>query len=112
MIEKQRIEKEHKKRIKKEFCDFKELFVQANRFHQANILRNYIQLVETSAKEGSILSEEFKNWILWAKQKVEWYDPMINREDQLLNEKHKTKVFKEFLKNEWLNIPPLCGNIF
>jgi len=99
LIEKERIEKEHKKRIKKEFLDFKELFVQANRFHQANILRNYIQLVETSAKEGSGLSEEYNNWILWAKQKVEWYDPMINKEDQLLNERHK-KVFKDFLKYE------------
>jgi hypothetical protein len=56
--------------------------------------------VEANAIRSGNISEELNNWILWAKQKVEWYDPLINREDSLLNEKYKISLFKDFLK-EW-----------
>jgi hypothetical protein len=98
--ERQLIENEIKKRIENEASAFKELFVQASRLHQANILRDYIQTVEANAIRSGNISEELNNWILWAKQKVEWYDPLINREDSLLNEKYKISLFKDFLK-EW-----------
>ena len=98
--ERQLIENEIKKRIENEASAFKELFVQASRLHQANILRDYIQTVEANAIRSGNISEELNNLILWAKQKVEWYDPLINREDSLLNEKYKISLFKDFLK-EW-----------
>jgi hypothetical protein len=34
------------------------------------------------------------------REKVSWYDPLINDPDPLLNDHHKTHLFKEFLK-EW-----------
>jgi len=34
------------------------------------------------------------------REKVSWYDPLINDPDPLLNDYHKTQIFKDFLK-EW-----------
>jgi len=99
LLEEQRIKKEIRKQKKKEYHAFRELFVQASRLHQANILRDYIQTVETNAIKSGNISDDMQSWILWAKQKVEWYDPLINREDQLLNENFKSKLFKDFLKD-------------
>jgi hypothetical protein len=101
LLEKQLIEKEIRKRKKKELRAFKELFVQANRFHQANILRYYLQTVEANAIESGVISDEMQSWLVWARQKVEWFDPLINREDSILNDNYKTNFFKDYQK-EWL----------
>jgi hypothetical protein len=45
-------------------------------------------------------TEELTQWLAWAEQKVSWYDPMVNGPDPLLNDHHKTHLFKDFLK-EW-----------
>jgi len=98
--EKQRIERELRDRQEKEAMAFKKLFLQAVRLHQANIIRNYIQTVEANTmKEGNI-TEELAQWLAWAEKKVSWYDPLVKGPDQLLNDQHKTYLFKEFLK-EW-----------
>ena len=98
--EKERIEREIRERIENELQRFKALFMQATRLHQANILRDYIKTVEADIIQNGIKSEEQLNWIKWAKTKVERYDPLINKEDHILNEIHRTAIFKEFLK-EW-----------
>lgn len=98
--EQQRIERELRERQEKEVQAFKKLFLQAVRLHQANIIRNYIQIVEANATEKGNNSEEFTKWLTWAKQKLSWFDPLVNGPDHLLNDHHKTYLFKEFLK-EW-----------
>jgi len=30
------------------------------------------------------MTEEFKDWLGWAKQKADWYDPIVNASDKLL----------------------------
>jgi len=47
-----------------------------------------------------IYSEELMTWMNRAEKKVTWYDPLINDPDPLLNDHHKTHLFKDFLK-EW-----------
>lgn len=98
--EQEKIERELKERQDKEAKAFKKLFLQAMRLHQTNILRNYINTVESNAIKNGTLSEEFKTWMNWAEKKVSWYDPLINDPDPLLNDYHKTQLFKDFLK-EW-----------
>jgi hypothetical protein len=100
MDEKERIERELKERQDKEAHALKKLFLKAIRLHQANILRSYIQTVEENAIKQGTVSEELKTWMDWAEKKVAWYDPLINDTDPLLNDHHKTHLFKEFLK-EW-----------
>lgn len=98
--EQEKIERELKERQDKEAKAFKKLFLQAIRLHQTNILRNYIQTVESNAVKNGTVSEELKTWMNWAEKKVSWYDPMINDSDPLLTDHHKTHLFKDFLK-EW-----------
>ncbi len=98
--EERRIEREYKERLEKEVKSFKLLFLQASRLHQTNILRNYVQVVEGNALKEDKLTDELKDWLDWAKKKIDWYDPFVNREDQLLNDDHKTTIFKDFIK-EW-----------
>jgi hypothetical protein len=95
-----RIENEIHERKEKESHAFKEFFSNATRLHQANILRNYIRTIEANAIKNGSISDEINNWINWAKQKVDWYDPLINKEDLLLDGNYKIQLFKEFLK-EW-----------
>jgi hypothetical protein len=98
--EQEKIERELKERQDKEAKAFKKLFLQAIRLHQTNIIRNYIQTVEADAMTKGNITEEFTQWLAWAEQKVSWYEPMVNGPDPLLNDHHKTHLFKEFLK-EW-----------
>ena len=98
--EQEKIERELKERQDKEAKAFKKLFLQAIRLHQTNIIRNYIQTVEADAMTKGNTTEEFTQWLAWAEQKVSWYDPMVNGPDPLLNDHHKTHLFKDFLK-EW-----------
>jgi len=98
--EQQRIEQELTERQDKETKAFKKLFLKAIRLHQATIIRNYIQTVEADAMKKGNITEEFSQWLAWAEQKVSWYDPLVNGPDPLLNDHHKTHLFKEFLK-EW-----------
>jgi len=98
--EQEKIERELKERQDKDAKAFKKLFLQAIRLHQTNILRNYIQTVESNAVKNGTVSEELKTWMNWAEKKVSWYDPLINDPDPLLTDHHKTHLFKDFLK-EW-----------
>lgn len=68
--EQQRIERELRERQEKEAKAFKKLFLQPVRLHQTNIIRNYIQTVETNINEKGNSTEGFTNWLAWAKQKV------------------------------------------
>ena len=98
--EQQRIERELRDKQEKEAKAFKKLFLKAIRLHQANIIRNYIQTVEANAIRNASITEDFTQWLAWAQLKVSWYDPLINGPDHLLNDHHKTHLFKDFLK-EW-----------
>ena len=78
----------------------KKLFLGATRLHQTNIIREYIKTVEAKAIENEPLTSELKDWVQWASKKADWYDPLINGDDPLLDDVYKTNIFKEFLK-EW-----------
>lgn len=46
-----------------------------------------------SAVERNKLSEEIQNCINWANDKVDWYDPLVKKEDSLLDNIDKNKLF-------------------
>lgn len=56
-------------------------------FEIACKIRAYIFAVEQKEK----LTEEEIAWIAWAKQKADWYDPTIKREDELLGIRSHSK---------------------
>jgi hypothetical protein len=65
-----------------ELIEFKGLFKKANRWHQAEIFRKYIAEVEKKARENNSLTKEVLNWLEWANNKVEWYDPFTEKKDE------------------------------
>lgn len=76
----EQIKLEAQNKIDNELKSFKSLIDDANRWHQSNILRSYIEHIE----EKHNPTEEIRNWIEWAKGKADWYDPTINKNDELL----------------------------
>lgn len=79
---KRKIEEDFEAKRNFELKEFKGLFQKANRWHQAEILRKYILEVEKKAKENNSLTEEVIKWLEWANNKVEWYDPFTEKEDE------------------------------
>jgi hypothetical protein len=93
-----RIEKELEERREKEFMRFKDLFIQANLLHKANILRNYVETIELKATKEGQLSTELHDWIKWARNKIAWFDPLINQSDPLLDDKYRKVIYSELMK--------------
>ena len=60
-------------------------------------IRNYINAI---SKQDN-LTEEIKEWIKWANKKANWFDPIINEEDELLGKRNHTESLED--KNNKLN---------
>ena len=82
--EQERIIREHRERVEKEKSDFKNLYQQAKRWQRARFMREYLIAYEQNAVEKGGLTDEVRVWIKWAKDKADWYDPLINTEDEIL----------------------------
>lgn len=90
--EKERIIREQQQRIEKEKSDFKDLYQQAKRWQQAKFIRDYLNAFERDAAEKGGLTDEIKSWIQWGRNKLSWFDPLVNREDELLSNLQKDKL--------------------
>jgi hypothetical protein len=82
--EKERIIAELEARRQKELFDLKKMLSDAKRWHESTVLRNYLNNIEDNALSNNILSNELKQKIEWGRKKADWYDPMINADDELL----------------------------
>lgn len=80
---KQKIEEEQRIRRDKELSDFKAIINQSSRWQKSKYLREYISAVENSALEKGDISKELKTWLSWIKDKADWYDPFVEKEDEL-----------------------------
>lgn len=91
--ERDRIERELRERKVAELARFTNIYKEAIQLQHATMLRNYIAIIEKK-RAGSDISED---WIRWAKDKIDWYDPTIIHEDLLLDDNCKAVAYKEFL---------------
>ncbi|MDI6049402.1 hypothetical protein QLS31_06140 [Flavobacterium sp. XS2P24] len=82
-----RIKQELEQRKQLELANFKFLLANAERLDKVTKLRNYIKTVEDNAAANNSNDPELRNWINWAKDKIDWYDPLVRKEDKLLNNK-------------------------
>ncbi len=72
----------------------------STRLHKAQYIRSYIEQFEEQANRTDTLSDEKKEWLEWAKEKADWYDPFIEKEVKLLEEVDRdTLEYKR--KNYW-----------
>lgn len=77
--EKLRKEQKERERQEKEFNDFYNLIEQANKWQQAKVLRDYLDEYEKRSSAINKAASEKNNWIQWARQKVERYDPLSGK---------------------------------
>lgn len=92
--EARRVLQEEIKRKEREKENFIELLKQAKRWHEANILREYIDRFEQNRLKNNTLSEEQKEWITWARYKANWFDPFVNKEDPFLKDNDKDGIIR------------------
>lgn len=90
--EKAELDKAKKEEIEKlkeaELKKFQKVFVNARRLADAKKIRDYVQAVSESLVEGTDM-QKFNEWKEWANNKADWYDPLVNRSDELLTEDDK-----------------------
>lgn len=77
-------EEEFKELRRKEIEQFDALYLSAERYQKTLYIRNYIDKLESIEKEKNTITDEKKKWIEWARDKADWYDPFIEKEDDLL----------------------------
>lgn len=54
---------------------FKDLLSEADRFHRAQVLREYLNTMKAKAEAKGILTTEFIQWLEWAALKADSIDP-------------------------------------
>lgn len=93
--EEARRQEEIRKRKENEIKLTKELTNKAEDFRIASEIRSYINAMIESGNEVAT-----PEWIEWARQKADWYDPTIAREDEYLGKREhgKSKDDKELDK--------------
>ena len=87
--EKEKLRKEFQAKRDKELLNTKDLFKLAEYHNKANIIRDYISRIENQEPVNNQAQSELKEWIKWANDKADWLDPLVNKSDELLNEKDK-----------------------
>jgi hypothetical protein len=87
-------EREEQARLERAFAQkqatelerFRQLLFQAHRFSLSNMVRTYIERIEQNAVSSNSLNEETREWISWARRKIDWFDPTVpGVPDELLN---------------------------
>lgn len=89
--EEERLLKELMRKKQKELSKIKELINNANYWKQAQILREYIQALENDRT----LDLKRIEWLPWAKQKIEWFDPFSQGPDEILDANDRDKLIEE-----------------
>ena len=83
---KKKIEEDLKQRKSKELDDFKAIINQSSRWQKSMDLRNYIQVIEQNALKNGNLTKKLQTWLLWIKDKADWYDPLVEKDDELFED--------------------------
>lgn len=90
-MERVRLHLEKRKSI--ELARFRELLAKAKRMEETVIIRNYIDVVEENAVSKNRMIPKLQEWIDWAKGKANWYDPLIEEKDELLEGVDRSTLF-------------------
>lgn len=94
MEEEEKIKKEFQNKREVELQRTKELFNNAIYHNKSKIVREYLNELETKASLNNQLTIELQDWLKWAKDKTDWFDPMIKKEDILLYESDKEDLIQ------------------
>jgi hypothetical protein len=87
--QKEKRERAIEEKKERELKMFQQMLDQSVRWRKAKDMREYIDAREQHATANNLLTEEFKRWLIWARQKADWYDPFIEAKDNLLKDIEK-----------------------
>jgi hypothetical protein len=79
----------------KELHAFRNLMAQALQWQNSVMLNNYLNEMERQMISNSLeKTDEIQMFLEWARKKMQWYDPMVNAPDELLDgvDKHTLKT--------------------
>lgn len=80
----EKAEKDREERRRTELEGFKKLLQAATRWQQAQRIRDFIYAMENNADGKGEHPADRANWFAWARGKADWYDPLIEAEDEWL----------------------------
>lgn len=83
--EENRRKEEIKKRKDEEIAQFKKLVDLSEQYNKSLLIRQYVEAEKQKAIRTNGLTQEIKEWINWANDKADWYDPTINKPDEILD---------------------------
>lgn len=83
--EERKRKEEIKKRKEEEIAKFKELVALSEQYNKSQLIRQYIQAEKQKAIENNALSSELQEWIKWANDKADWYDPTVEKNDDIFD---------------------------
>jgi len=77
-------EQDRENRRRSELEGFKKLLQAATRWQQAQWIRNFLCAMENRevATPGGLTDRA--NWFAWARAKADWYDPLVEADDEWL----------------------------
>lgn len=75
-----------------------DLLNKAIRWQQSRLMRDYLATLVQKAENNLNLNAELSDWISWAKHKIDWYDPLIQVNDDLLNEDDRKTLVERLIK--------------
>jgi hypothetical protein len=85
-------------RMEDELSRFVDFYNQAHRWKKYLVLKEYYEMIESESKE----SGKYEEWLEWAKEKLDWYNPKVNKKDILLDKVDKdTLKLEKFLIRDW-----------
>lgn len=99
-LEEKRKEELRAERIEEEKLKTQALVNEAKDYQIACGIRAYVDAVKSKGE----MREDTKQWIEWAKEKAEWFDPTISREDEYLGKRrHALSEDEKILINQRRN---------
>ena len=93
---------EIQQRTENELNNFKQLLATAQRHRDSIIIREYLEHLKEIKNHN--ISAEVQDWLDWANKKADWYDPIIDAEDEPLRDVDKLTL--TIKKKEWWDKKP------
>jgi len=95
---KEEIEKKIKAKRDQELIRFKELLNLSERWNKTKQLQKFLQAMEDEAVIKRKVTPELNEFLTWAVKKIDWYDPLIEREDEVFEKVNRDTLE---LKSRW-----------
>lgn len=70
-----------------EITKFRNFFNSAHRWKKYIVLKEYYNMICSELEKGNEIKD--KEWILWAKEKLDWYNPLVDKKDSILSDLDK-----------------------